>query len=165
MSLCALSCDDLLGYNRALAEKWQRWFMPNEAALEAPCDIMNTGTVRLLVQHIFAVELRYAQRLLGDEITQYEQLPIATVAELFAIHTQAAEKYAQFLKIATGPMMDEVLEMQTRSAGMVRASRRTVFVHALLHSVRHWAQLATIVRQAGYPALGWQDYLFFGAVK
>jgi len=32
----------------------------------------------------------------------------------------------------------------------LRATRRKILAHALLHSIRHWAQLATLVRAAGY---------------
>jgi uncharacterized damage-inducible protein DinB len=31
-------------------------------------------------------------------------------------------------------------------------SRRKVMAHTLFHSQRHWAQLATLVRAAGFPS-------------
>lgn len=165
MSLCALSCDDLLGYNQATTATWRDWFAANEAALSVPCDIMNTGSVRLLVQHIFAVELRYAQQLAGQEPTAYADLPSESVAELFSIHDRALAIYPELFAAADEKWMDEVIEIKTRSLGAFHVSRRTVVLHAMLHSVRHWAQLATLVRQAGFPGIGWQDYLIYGAVK
>jgi uncharacterized damage-inducible protein DinB len=52
-----------------------------------------------------------------------------------------------------------VLEFGTRSGGQMRATRRVIFMHRLLHSIRHYAQLATIVRQHGIDP-GWMmDYL------
>jgi len=33
-------------------------------------------------------------------------------------------------------------------------------VHALLHSVRHWAQLATALREAGHPTNWGKDFLY-----
>ena len=165
MSLCALRCEDLLGYGDSLAGQWREWFELNAGALDAECDIASTGTVRKLVQHIFAVELRFAQRLLEEEITPYEQLVIDTLEELFAIHTRAAEKYARFLGTATESAMVEVIEVKTRSGGTWNVSRRTIFVHSQLHSARTWAQLSTLVREAGYPAMAPQDYLLYGMVK
>lgn len=165
MSLCALSCEELLGYGDSLAGQWRVWFATNEGALDAKCDIANTGTVRKLVQHIFAVEQRFAQRLLNEEITPYEQLAIGTMDELFAIHTRAVEKYAKFLETATESGMAEVIEVKTRSGGNWSVSRRTIFVHSQLHSARTWAQLSTLVREAGYPAMAPQDYLLYGMVK
>jgi uncharacterized damage-inducible protein DinB len=42
------------------------------------------------------------------------------------------------------------MEFQTTSAGTLSASARTIMVHLLLHGVRHWAQLATALRQQGH---------------
>lgn len=165
MSLCALNCGELLGYGDSLAGQWRGWFAANESALDVKCDIANAGTVRKLVQHIFAVELRFAQRLLEEEITPYEQLAIGTLEELFAIHARAVEKYARFLETATESAMAEVIEVKTRSGGDWNVSRRTIFVHSQLHSARTWAQLSTQVREAGYPAMAPQDYLLYGMVK
>ncbi len=163
MSLCGLSCEDSLGYGDMTAGQWQAWFAENPGALDAACDINNTGTVRALVQHIFAVELRFAQRLLGEDVTSYDQMPVATLEELFAIHALAAEKYRTFLKTATDAAMDEVIEVRLRTGQTLQVSRRNIFAHSQLHAARHWAQLSTLVRSAGYPPIGHQDYLLYGA--
>jgi uncharacterized damage-inducible protein DinB len=44
-------------------------------------------------------------------------------------------------------------------------SRRKVAVHALFHSQRHWAQLATLVRNAGFPSGFKGDLLFSPALR
>jgi uncharacterized damage-inducible protein DinB len=59
---------------------------------------------------------------------------------------------------------ETVLEMKTRSAGILRASRRTVLVHLLTHSVRHYAQLATLVRNHGIPSGIDMDYILMRLV-
>ena len=163
MTLCALSFDDLLGYSARLASEWRTWFAENPAALDLPCDIMQSGSVRLLVQHIFAVELRYAQRLAGLPASNYEDLPRASFEAMFAIHEEAAGLYRSQLAVADEAWLEEIVEMQTRSGGLMRASRRSYVAHALLHGSRHWAQIATVVRQAGFSSIGWQDYLAFKA--
>jgi uncharacterized damage-inducible protein DinB len=43
-------------------------------------------------------------------------------------------------------------------------TRRKVLGHALLHSQRHWAQLATLVRAAGFPSGFGGDLLFSSAL-
>jgi uncharacterized damage-inducible protein DinB len=48
----------------------------------------------------------------------------------------------------------EPLDFVTRSAGTFRASRRKIFFQAQTHSIRHYAQLATLVRQQGIKT-GW----------
>ncbi len=39
-------------------------------------------------------------------------------------------------------------------------SRRKIAAHALFHGQRHWAQLATLVRNAGFPSDFRGDLLF-----
>jgi uncharacterized damage-inducible protein DinB len=161
MSLCALSCDDLLGYNQLLAQQWQTWFAANGPALDLPCDIRDTGNVRLLVQHICAAELRYAQQIGGQPPTDYADLPSEKIDEIFSIHEKAAALYSSYFATRDQAWLDEVVEVKTRSAGAMRASRKTIVVHAMLHAARHWAQLATLVRHAGYPGIVSQDYIFY----
>jgi hypothetical protein len=47
---------------------------------------------------------------------------------------------------------------------MRRISRRQVEVHMLFHSHRHYAQLATLARMAGFPAQFHGDLLFSPAM-
>ncbi len=56
------------------------------------------------------------------------------------------------------------MELPTRSAGVVLVARRAVLVHLAMHAIRHYAQLATLVRQNGVKP-GWaMDYLFVEGV-
>jgi uncharacterized damage-inducible protein DinB len=41
-----------------------------------------------------------------------------------------------------------------------KQSRRKLVAHMLFHSQRHWAQLATLVRSAGFPSGFYGDILF-----
>jgi uncharacterized damage-inducible protein DinB len=165
MSVCALTCAEMLAYNEDASKRWENWFARNPAAFDLPCDVMNVGTVRMLVQHIFAVELRFSQRLLNEPPADYANLPTDTLEQLISIHKTAAANYETFLATANGPVMEEVIELVTRTAGTLRASRRSVFVHAMFHSVRHWAQLATLLRQQEMKTDWPQDYLFYAMVK
>lgn len=165
MSVCALTCAEMLAYNQDSSSRWEKWFAKNPAALDVPCDVMNVGTVRMLVQHIFAVELRFSQGLLNEPASDYANLPANSLENLIGIHSRAAANLEAFLVTANGPMMEEVIEVVTRTAGTLRASRRAIFVHAMLHSVRHWAQLATLLRQHGMKTDWPQDYLFYAMVK
>lgn len=57
------------------------------------------------------------------------------------------------------------IEFQTRSAGVLLTSRKTVLFHAVFHGIRHYAQLGTLVRQQGYKTDWYGDYLFMGATR
>jgi uncharacterized damage-inducible protein DinB len=47
----------------------------------------------------------------------------------------------------------------------VDASRRKLFAHILLHSTRHWAQLSSLLREAGYKTEWAKDFLFSEAME
>ena len=54
---------------------------------------------------------------------------------------------------------DERTEFMTRTMGPARASRKAVLFHAILHAIRHYAQLATLVRREGIKPNWAMDYL------
>lgn len=156
-----LTFEEMLDANRLENAKWQSWFERQPAeVLELPLSIAGMKNVRELLLHILAVELRYAERLSGLPITQYDQVPTSTIAGLFGAGTQAHELYRAYLARATDEDLARVIEFPTRSAGVLRASERKVFAHAMLHSMRHWAQLATALREAGHPTDWGHDFLF-----
>jgi uncharacterized damage-inducible protein DinB len=110
--------------------------------------------------HIFAVELRYAERLAGLEVTQYESLPTGSVRDLFAIGEKARTHFREYLARVTDADLAVVMEFPTRTAGVLRASKRKMFAHAMLHGVRHWAQLATALREKRHGTDWGHDFLF-----
>ncbi|MGC2197205.1 MAG: DinB family protein [Terriglobales bacterium] len=42
---------------------------------------------------------------------------------------------------------------------VIRATPRKIVTHVLMHEIRHWAQIATLLRLSGF-AVEPQDYLF-----
>jgi len=157
----ALSVEELLAWSDRTAEGWRALLTEHPEALDLPCDVREGETVRDLVQHIVAAELRYAERLVDRPATSYDQISKADAAALFATHDTAMEMLRQVVARADVDW-EETLDFQTRSAGVLRASRRTILVHMLMHGIRHYAQLAMLVRQGGI-APGWgMDYLFMG---
>ena len=160
-----LSFRELLAYVSQETDRWHAWLRgQSPAVLDLSLGDGGRGTVRDMIVHIFAVERRYADRLLGDPVTPYEDLPSATVDDLFGIHHGARERLARFLAQATDEDWSRELTFQTISAGELSATVRKVFVHALLHGVRHWAQLATTLRQAGHPTDWGHDILLSDAL-
>ncbi len=161
MTQPAVTATELLDWNDLTAQRWEALLAANPAALEFPCDVYGTETVRGLLRHIFAVELRYAERLSGEPVTPYERVPEGSAEELFALHDQ---NMARYRKLLTDDSVDweEKLEFTTISAGKRSATRKRILFHALLHGIRHYAQLATLVRQHGVKPDWPMDYLFSG---
>jgi uncharacterized damage-inducible protein DinB len=149
MSDPSLSADALLEWNDATASIWRSLATSQPEMLGVPCDIYNCKSVGQLLQHIVAAELRYAERLQGLQATDYSKISYGSAEEIFATHERALEMLRGLLADAAVDW-DEEIEFGTLTAGRRRATRKVVFQHALLHGVRHYAQLATLVRQHGY---------------
>ena len=160
----SLNSSELLQWNDETAEHWQKLFAAFPAALELPCDIYGTRDVRGLLRHIAAVELRYSERLSGEPMTPYEKVPDGSAELLFGLHRHAMQRFRELLA-DEGVNWEEKLEFTTVSAGTQSASRKKILFHALLHGIRHYAQLATLVRQHGIKPDWAMDFLFNGAME
>ena len=160
MSELALTAEEMLAWNERTTFTWRTLTEQHPEILALQCDIYGVRTVGQLLQHIVAVETRYAQRLSGVTETPYDAIPYTTPAEIFAAHDVAMQTLRDL--VAKGNW-ESKLEFQTISMGRVRSSRKTLFFHALLHSIRHYAQLATLVRQHGYKPGTPMDYMMMGA--
>jgi uncharacterized damage-inducible protein DinB len=160
-----LSFGELLDYCAEEGNRWRDFFKKHPDALDLPCDIAGTKSVREVVLHIVAVQMRYAERLLNMPITDYDTLAGKSGEELFALSRKSLEDLRIFAIAANDPDWDGMLTFPTRSAGELTASRRKIFIHALLHGVRHWAQLATYLRQKGYKQDWMHDFIASGVIK
>nr|WP_218623968.1 DinB family protein [Granulicella sp. dw_53] len=151
-------------WNDITARRWRDFVTANPAVLDVPCDIREATTAGQLLQHVVAVELRYAQRLTGLPETEYSAVAYGTGDELLATHEQAMT-LLQGLMADTSFDWTQQMEFVTITMGKMRSSRKTVFVHTLMHGIRHYAQLSTLVRQHGFKP-GWpMDYLFVDMMK
>jgi uncharacterized damage-inducible protein DinB len=159
MNMYALTTEELLSFCSEEHQRWHRWLQANPNALDLPSHIARTTSVRELVLHIVLVELRYSERLLNKEVTQYEGIPTDNLDQLFGIAKQAEDNFRKFCRTAADSDWNEVLTFPTRSAGTLTASKRKMFVHSLLHGMRHWAQLSTLLRQRGLPQDWPHDFL------
>lgn len=163
MSL-TISGEKLVAWNDATAQHWRNFIIANPPILALLCDIRNGKTVADTLQHIVAVELRYAQRLAGLPESPYEEIPKSSIDSLHAAHELAIGLVRSLLSNPDYGWSTE-LNIDTISAGRLRASRETILVHLTLHSMRHYAQLATLVRQQGFKTNWPMDYLFAEAQR
>jgi uncharacterized damage-inducible protein DinB len=154
----ALTGEEMLAWLEKTSSGWRDLIAANPKTLALPCDVMGVSTVGGLLQHVVAVELRYAERLAGLPATEYAAIAFDSAEEIYATHQRAVALFRKQLE--SNVDWDERIEFATRSMGSARSSRKSILFHALLHSIRHYAQLATLVRQQGIKP-GWpMDYLF-----
>ena len=163
MSL-AIPVDDLIRWNDLTAQQWHKHLHAHPALLAVPCDVRNSSNIAQVFQHIVAVELRYAQRLAAHPESSYDEVPFGSPDEIFATHQRALDLIRPLLADATYNW-DQPLDLQTMTAGKLRATRRDVLLHLLLHSIRHYAQLATQARAAGFAPTWPMDFLMLNAER
>lgn len=161
-----ISLEELLAWNDESSNFWKGHLDANPQLLELPCDIGGVANVQGFVRHIWGVELRWNQRLAGLPVSTNEAIPSGPLNALFDLHSQAS---AIFRRLLNSPEesweQPYVLEMNSVSPEIGTITRRKVALHALLHSQRHWAQLATLVRKAGFPSGFKGDLLFSPALR
>jgi uncharacterized damage-inducible protein DinB len=160
-----LSFGELIDYCEIETRTWGEFFKKNPKAVELNCDIAGVKTVRELLVHIVAVQSRYAERLLAQPIREYDAFLPMSADQLFADAHKSFEDLRSFAVAANDPDWDGTLSFPTRSAGTLTASRRKIFIHALVHGVRHWAQLATELRHQGYQTDWPHDFIFSDVIK
>jgi uncharacterized damage-inducible protein DinB len=154
-----LTAEEILAWNEKTAQGWRQLLTDHPELLTQPCDIAGTKTVAELLQHIVAVQLRYAERLADLPISDYDAIPFDSAVSIYGAHDRAIAIFQQ-LVVASDINWDEPLEFTTRSRGTLRSDRKTILFHALLHGIRHYAQLATLVRHCGVQPDWPMDYLF-----
>jgi uncharacterized damage-inducible protein DinB len=150
---------DLLDWTTAETVHWRDWLGARPAAGAVPLGTGRLATVADVVAHVAVVDLRYAQRLRGMPVVGFDAFAGARLATAFdAAHT-AHRLFATWLDEVTPAELDAELTFTTMSAGTLTASARTVLTHTLLHGARHWAQIATALRQHGLAQDWRHDYL------
>ncbi|MGA2886770.1 MAG: DinB family protein [Terracidiphilus sp.] len=157
----AVTLEELLTWNHESSSFWKTHLDANPALLELPCGIGGAANVQQFVAHIWGVELRWGQRIAGLPVLAKEDVPAGPLDALFGLHIKAMEVFRTLLN-DTSLNWDEPmkLDLPWLSPEASVFSRRKIGAHALFHSQRHWAQLATLVRTAGFPAGFKGDILF-----
>ena len=161
-----ITLEELLAWNHESAAFWKAHLEANPALLELPCGIGGAANVQEFVRHIWGVELRWGQRITGLPVSPNEEMPNGPLDALFDLHIRADEVFRALLDVPALNWDERMtldypwLPPEARSA-----SRRKVAGHALFHCQRHWAQLATLVRAAGFSSGFKGDLLLSQALK
>jgi uncharacterized damage-inducible protein DinB len=158
MSELNLSGADLLAWSDETGKRWEQFITEHPAVLQLQCDIAGVHSVAELLQHVVVVELRYAERLCDKPVTEYPAIGFGSAQEIYATHRRAMELWAGLLADG-GYDWTQIVEYTARSGGKWSSSAKKIFFHALLHGIRHYAQVGTIVRQHGYKPEWLGDFI------
>ena len=141
----AISIQELLDWSHESATFWKAHFDTNPALLQLACGIDDTPNVQ--------------------EVVPRADLPTGPLEALFGFHQQAAQIVGTLVNDPAYKWDQTItLEFDWLPPHARTASRRKMLAHGLLHSQRHWAQLATLVRVAGFPSNFLGDLIFSQAL-
>ncbi|MEO8661591.1 MAG: DinB family protein [Bryobacteraceae bacterium] len=157
-----LAFTELLEYTDWERGQWR------ERLRHGPAEVLDTSTgpngdgrfakVGEVVRHIFSAELRYVERLTGRPITDTSAIPADDAVALFQLGDRSRQELRVYIGTVPDGDWDTVNEM-TLGTYYLAASTKKVISHVLLHEIRHWAQIATILRLSGVKAEP-NDFLF-----
>lgn len=160
---------ELLDYSAGETDRWKQWFSQNSDTLDFAVDIAGAGTLRQLLVHVFLVELHFANVLIGSSVDfkqtqqKMETGQVKTVDDLFGISEEATRKYRQYLARATPDDLAAKVDFGSRFS--MKPSKRKLITQAVTHSMRHWAQISTFLRQQGRKPDWVHDFLMSSAME
>jgi uncharacterized damage-inducible protein DinB len=160
-----LTVKELLQYTDEERARWDHWFQANgDELLGMPIAGERETTIGRLIMHIFGPELRYIERLRNEPLTDYRSLPASTVEAVFGFGLKARQTMRDYVAGLAADDWTRVVEFDVPNL-RVRASVRKIILHCLTHEIRHWAQVARLIRERGFVPPGGHDLLTSGALE
>lgn len=147
------SGEPLLGYTDWLRAQWQGYFQDDPQLLELEVGEHadgRFGTVGQVVRHIFGAELRYADRVAGRPVTDVAGVDSTSAEALFDLGARSRAATRRLLSSTSDAEWDEHRTFEIGNFDFEGTAWK-IFVHVLVHEIRHWAQLGTLLRRAGKP--------------
>jgi uncharacterized damage-inducible protein DinB len=158
MKLPGLTGEELYTWVERTSSNWQELLTAHPETLSIPCDIRAEGTVADLLKHIVGVELLFAEWLSEIPRTALDPTQSSSVEAIYQTH-QKAMSLLRDLSNHDEAWWQETVVFKLRSGKQIHGPRRVFAIHLFMHSIRHYAQLATLIRQHGIEP-GWQmDYI------
>jgi uncharacterized damage-inducible protein DinB len=162
----SMSIDELLGYTQGERDKWEQWLNARPpTAMDAPVQREgNFNDVWRLMERIFVVEKRHTQRLKQESpLSERTGAARGDAAALFGFGRAVRQELIRFIGCAAEADLGRVIELRFLDQRFTFTARKLIF-HMQFHEIRHWAQIATAVRNGGYLPPGYHDLLFSDAV-
>jgi uncharacterized damage-inducible protein DinB len=157
----AFTLEDLLSYSDWDRAQWHEWFReqgPSALAVDlGPNNNGRTRNVGELVRHIFSAEKRYVERCLQAPLTDTSAVAADDVEALFAFGIESRRALRELLASFPDAEWDAAREMSFGIHSRQVTSRKMI-LQAITHELRHWAQVAAFLRQAGYKP-GFHDLI------
>ena len=162
-----LEFEELLAYTDGERDKWRRWFAGQAAAVWS-VPVQREGRfvdVWSLVDHVFLVERRHVQRLQGTlPLTETTGASHGDVEALWGFGADARHDLRAVVSATSDAAAAELRQVRIRDTDYPMTPRKLLF-HILIHEIRHWAQIATATRNAGFAPPGDHDLFYSSALS
>ena len=163
--MLTLAFDELLRYTLEERDRWRRFLDTHPAAMEVALQPGGRfATVGKLIDHVFLVERRHLQRLRGEPLADRTGLTGHNAPPLFDYGASVRRELEQYVADLDDDIAGQVREFEVREQIWPMTARKLLF-HILVHEIRHWAQIALAVRQAGLEPPGDHDLFFSRALR
>lgn len=163
----ASEIDYLLDYTEWDRAQWEAWFRnqdPKVLGLDIGANadgrISNIGE---LVRHIFSAEQRYVDRIRELPVSDPSTTPASDVDGLFTFGRQSRQRLRELLHDFPADGWDVPREIQV-GPNKRTVTPKTMLVQSVTHEIRHWAQIATLLRLVGRKT-GPHDFLLSGVFE
>ena len=159
-----ITLDELLAWTAEERAKWLPWFKANPNALDLTLQPGGRfGTVGSLIDHIFLVEHRHTLRLQGKELPTQTGLTPGDIDALWAYADLGRRGVRAYLPTLSPADINKPRDVVVATGNYPMSPRKLLF-HMALHEVRHWAQIASTVRAAGFAPPGDHDLFYSKAL-
>ncbi|MGH9689108.1 MAG: DinB family protein [Candidatus Acidiferrales bacterium] len=148
----SLTMNELIEYTDWERQKWHdRLRQAGDESLKLAAGPNGDGRferVGDLIRHIFSAEKRYVERLLNQPLTDTSVIAAEKIGALFEFGRKSRKCLKEFLadfpvKEWEAPKQFMILDYKTT------ATPRKIITHVLMHEIRHWAQIGTLLRLNG----------------
>jgi uncharacterized damage-inducible protein DinB len=157
-----LSLNELIEYTDWERSKWHESLQQRgDAVLTLAVGTHGDGrfkTLGDLIRHIFSAEKRYIDRLANRPLTDPASIPSASLQSIFDFGNGSRSDLKKFVSAFPEHAWDVPQEF-TLMNNSLSATPRKIVAHVLLHEIRHWAQIGTLLRLNGMPG-DFHDFLF-----
>jgi uncharacterized damage-inducible protein DinB len=157
-----VSLIELIEFTEWERNKWRGWFRERgDSVLAISAGPHGDGrfqSIADLVKHIFIAEKHHVDRLSNRPITDTNSIPSDNIEKIFEFGKRSRADLEEFVGVLPAEEWDVPREFDIMG-NVVSVTPRKFIVHVLTHEIRHWAQIATILRLNGLTG-GSADFLF-----
>ena len=151
--------DVLIAYTDWERQKWQDWFGQHREALRTSWGAHGDNqTVGEVVKHIFCAEKRYIERLSDQPLTDTVSIPNDSFEAIFELGRKSRQGLKDFVESVPAASWEALKDFEFVGWSL-KATPKKILIHVLTHEIRHWAQIATLLRMNGFKG-DFHDFIF-----